>query len=219
MFGGRIDTSTITVEWALAELLKHRQILEKLQDELSSVIGSTRLVEESDVGNLPYLRAIVKETMRLHPVLPLLVPHTAKQQCQVDGYDIPSSTMAYVNVWAIGRDPTAWEKPLEFYPDRFLYSNIDLRGQHFELLPFGSGRRACPGLALGISNVHLILGNLVHAFDWEAVEEIDLTEKFGIVCKLANPLVAKAELRVPRKLIEADLLQMITDMVARLRQR
>ncbi|KAH7388090.1 hypothetical protein KP509_16G056900 [Ceratopteris richardii] len=204
MFAGGIDTSAITVEWALAELLKHPHTLKKLQDELSSEVGSTRLVQESDVGNLPYLRAIVKETMKLHPVLPLLVPHTAKQQCQVNGYDIPSSTIAFVNVWAIGREPTVWENPLEFYPDRFLYSNIDLQGQHFELLPFGSGRRACPGLALGISNVYLMLANLVHVFDWAAVEELDLTEKFGIVCKLANPLVAKAVMRVHRKVIETE---------------
>ncbi|KAH6558268.1 hypothetical protein KP509_1Z071300 [Ceratopteris richardii] len=202
MFAAGIDTSTVTVEWALAELLKHPHILKKLQDELDAVVGSNRLVQDSDIRELPYLRAVVKETMRLHPVLPLLVPHTAKEQCELSGYDIPSGTQAYVNVWAIGRDPTIWEKPLEFLPERFLNSNIDVRGQHFELLPFGSGRRSCPGLVLGINNVHLILASLVQAFDWMPIGELDMTEKFGIVVTLANALVAKAEPRVPRHLVE-----------------
>ncbi|KAH7437715.1 hypothetical protein KP509_05G085500 [Ceratopteris richardii] len=171
LFGAGIDTSTVTIEWALAELLGHPHILKKLQDELSSVVGSTRLVQESDIENLPYLRAVVKETMRLHPALPLLLPHAARQQCQVNEYDIPSGTQVYVNVWAIGRDPNAWENPLMFYPERFLDSKMDVRGHHFELLPFRSGRRACPGLALGISNVHLMLANLVHVFEWATLTD------------------------------------------------
>ncbi|KAH7388101.1 hypothetical protein KP509_16G057600 [Ceratopteris richardii] len=142
--------------------------------------------------------------MRLHPAAPLLLPHAATQQCQVNGYDIPSGTQVYVNAWAIGRDPNVWENPLKFYPERFLDSKADVRGHHFELLPFGSGRRACPGLALGINNVHLMLANLVHAFEWAMLTELDMKEKFGIVCALANPLVAKAELRLPRQVIEAE---------------
>ncbi|KAH7437710.1 hypothetical protein KP509_05G085200 [Ceratopteris richardii] len=205
LFGAGIDTSTATIEWALAELLGHPHILKKLQDELSSVVGSTRLVQESDVENLPYLRAVVKETMRLHPAVPLLLPHAARQQCQVNEYDIPSGTPVYVNVWAIGRDPNAWENPLKFHPERFLDSKMDVRGHHFELLPFGSGRRGCPGLALGISNVHLMLANLVHVFEWATLTELDMTEKFGVVYALANPLVAKAELKVPKQVIETEI--------------
>ncbi|KAH7388097.1 hypothetical protein KP509_16G057400 [Ceratopteris richardii] len=203
LFGAGIDTSTVTIEWALAELLRHPHILKKMQVELSLVVGSTRLVQESDVENLPYLRAVVKETMRLHPAVPLLLPHASTQQCQVNGYDIPSGTQVYVNVWAIGRDPNVWENPLKFHPKRFLDSKTDVRGHHFELLPFGSGRRACPGLALGINNVHLMMANLVHVFEWTTLTELDMTEKFGIVCALANLLVAKAKLRVLRQVIEA----------------
>ncbi|KAH7387811.1 hypothetical protein KP509_16G042100 [Ceratopteris richardii] len=203
IFVGGIDISTLTIEWALAELLKHPNTLKKVQEELSSVVGSTRLVFDSDVENLPYLRAVVKEAMRLHPVTPLLLPHAAREQCRVYGYDIPSGTLVYINTWAIGRDPTVWENPLEFYPERFLESNVNFRGQHFELLPFGSGRRGCPGLALGISNVYLMLANLLHVFDWVTLGEIDLKEKFSVICTLADPLVAKVKLRVPRYLIEA----------------
>ncbi|KAH7285731.1 hypothetical protein KP509_33G043100 [Ceratopteris richardii] len=202
MFAAGIDTSTVTVEWALAELLVHPHILQKAQDELEAVVGSTRLIRESDIPDLPYLTTIVKETMRLHPVLPLLVPHTTMQDCQVSGYDIPRTTQAYVNVWAIGRDPSVWDDPLLFLPERFLASDVDVRGQHFELLPFGSGRRACPGLALGLSNVHLMLANLLNAFSWEKLGEVDLSEKFGIVMTLANPLVVKATLKVPTHVID-----------------
>ncbi|KAH7387815.1 hypothetical protein KP509_16G042500 [Ceratopteris richardii] len=204
IFAGGIDTSAATIEWALAELLKHPKTLKKVQDELSLVVGSTRLVFESDVENLPYLRAVVKEAMRVHPVAPLLLPHAAREQCQVYGYGVPSGTLVYINVWAIGRDPTVWGNPLEFYPERFLQSNINFRGQHFELLPFGSGRRVCPGLALGISNVYLMLANLLHVFDWVTLGEMDLKEKFSSICKLADPLVAKVKLRVPRYLIEEN---------------
>ncbi|KAH7387616.1 hypothetical protein KP509_16G032700 [Ceratopteris richardii] len=202
MFVGGIDTSTLAIEWALAELLKHPHILRTVQDELSLVVGFTRLVQDSDIGSLPYLRAVVKETMRLHPVVPMLVPHAANQQCQVNGYDIPSGTVTFVNVWAIGRDASVWEMPLKFYPERFLDSKIDLRGQHFELLPFGSGRRICPGLSLGIDSVHLLLANLLHVFDWSAIGEIDMTEKYGMMCSLAKPLVAAVEMRIPRQLLE-----------------
>lgn len=203
MFGAGIDTSTVSMEWALAELLTHPFTMKKVQDELEEVVGPSRLVEESDIGHLPYLRAVVKETMRLHPVLPLLVPHMASQHCQISEYDIPSNTQAYVNVWAINRDPIVWDRPLEFCPERFLGSNMDVRGQHFELLPFGSGRRACPGMNLGLNSVHLMLASLLHAFDWTVSGAVDMSEKFGIVMTLANPLVANASPRVPRHLIPA----------------
>ncbi|KAH7387818.1 hypothetical protein KP509_16G042800 [Ceratopteris richardii] len=203
IFIGGIDTSAVTVEWELAELLKHLNTLKKVQEELTLVVGSTRLVFESDVENLPYLRAVVKEAMRLHPVAPLLVPHAAREQCQVYGYDIPSGTLVYINIWAIGREPTVWENPLDFYPESFLESNVNFRGQHFKLLPFGSGRRVGPGLPLGISNVYLMLANLLHVFDWVTLGEINLKENSSIICALADPLVAKVKLRVPRYLIEA----------------
>ncbi|KAH7352848.1 hypothetical protein KP509_19G066700 [Ceratopteris richardii] len=135
MFDAGIDSSTLTVEWAIAELLVHPRILQKAQQKLEEVVGAIRLVQESDIVRLPYLRAIIKETMRLHPIAPLFMPHTV--------------------------DSKVWKDPLRFYPERFLDSNMEVRGQDFELLPFGSARRACPGLAFGLNNVHLMLSNLL----------------------------------------------------------
>ncbi|MCO5608365.1 hypothetical protein L7F22_062574 [Adiantum nelumboides] len=202
MFAGGIDTSTISIEWALTELLTHPFIMKRMQQELESVVGGSRLVCESDVQQMPYLRAVVKETMRLHPVAPLLVPHMTSQQCQLFDFDIPKNTHVYVNTWAIGRDPTIWDKPLEFRPERFLDSNIDVSGQHFELLPFGSGRRSCPGLPLGLSNVHIMLASLIQVFDWSIDYLPIFSEKFGLVVALENPLVAKASLKMSKHLLK-----------------
>ncbi|KAI5067261.1 hypothetical protein GOP47_0017789 [Adiantum capillus-veneris] len=142
--------------------------------------------------------------MRLHPVGPLLAPHMASQQCKIAGFDIPANTHAFVNVWAIGRDPTIWGKPLEFCPERFLDSNIDVHGQHFELLPFGSGRRSCPGMALGLGNVHLMLANLLHVFDWTIGNSPSFSIELGIIVALANPRIVKASLKVSKHLLEAQ---------------
>ncbi|PON58144.1 Cytochrome P450, E-class, group I [Parasponia andersonii] len=150
VFVAGTNTSSITLEWALAELINHPKIMKKAMKEIDSVVGKARLVQESDVVNLPYIQAIVKETLRLHPPGPILV-REASQSCTVSGYDISEKTRLLINVWAISRDPNHWESPLEFKPERF-YSEegsenvkqVDVRGQHFQLLPFGSGRRcAC----------------------------------------------------------------------------
>ncbi|MCO5612583.1 hypothetical protein L7F22_066851 [Adiantum nelumboides] len=206
MYGAGIDTSTISIEWALCELLRHPLIMKRVQEELKAIVGTSRLVHESDIRQMPYFRAIVKETMRLHPVIPLLAHHTASQSCQVSGFDIPPNSHVYINVWAIGRDPNVWDKPLEFCPERFLDSNIDVHGQHFELLPFGSGRRSCPAMTLGLSNVHIMLANLIHVFDWTVEDKLSLSEKFGLVLTIADPITAKASLRVPKHLLEAPLI-------------
>ncbi|KAH7352854.1 hypothetical protein KP509_19G067300 [Ceratopteris richardii] len=170
MFDAGIDSSTLTVEWAIAELLAHPRILQKAQQELEEVVGAIRLVEESDIVRLPYLRAIIKETMRLHPIAPPFMPHTVSESCRICGYNIPRSTVACINVWAMGRDSKVWKDPLRFYPERFLDSNMEVRGQDFELLPFGSARQACPGLAFGLNNVHLMLSILLNAFEWRILE-------------------------------------------------
>ncbi|MCO5562005.1 hypothetical protein L7F22_015631 [Adiantum nelumboides] len=201
MFSGGTDTSSLTIEWALAELLANPEKLKRAQEELVSVVGKARPISELDIPQLPYLQAIMKETLRLHPVGPLLIPHFTNEACKIFNYDIPSNTLAFVNVWAIGRDPNTWKDPLKFYPERFLGSNIDPRGQHFELLPFGSGRRICPGLALGLISTNVVLGSLIHCFDWELVEELDFSEKFNLVLGLANPLVAKPTPRLPDHVI------------------
>ena len=156
MFAGGTDTSSIVVEWALAELIRHDDITKTLQDELDRVIGKDRLLSEEDIPNLPYLQATVKEIMRLHPVLPLLIPHESIQPCEVAGFYVPEKTTLVVNTWSLSMDENSWEKPHEFRPQRFMDSTVDHKGHHFQFLPFGAGRRACPAMNLGLLNVYLM---------------------------------------------------------------
>ncbi|KAI5067471.1 hypothetical protein GOP47_0017999 [Adiantum capillus-veneris] len=195
MFMGGTDTTAITIEWALAELLANPPTLKALQNELDMVVGTTRLVEEEDLTNLPYLQAVVKETMRLHPVGPFLVPHQSSQACEVGEYKIPADTRVLVNVWAIGRDPNVWDNPSRFDPNRFMekgsYSHVNVYGRHFELIPFGSGKRKCPALSLGLLSVHFFVASLVQAFDWKLPSTspiVDFEEKYGLAVTLASPL-------------------------------
>lgn len=206
MFAAGTDTASTTVEWVFAELFRNPAIVQHLQTELDSQVGKERFVEESDIANLPYLRAVVKETMRLHPPETVL-PRKLSTAIRIANYDLGEGTTAFINVYAIGRDPIAWQSPLEFKPERFLGSDIDVRGQHFELLPFGAGRRGCPGMMLGMTNVHLMLATLVQGFDWtippspnyrsKSLEQIDLSEKFGLTVVMANPLLAMPTPRLP----------------------
>ncbi|XP_027772598.1 cytochrome P450 CYP736A12-like [Solanum pennellii] len=129
---------------------------------------------------------VIKESSRLHPVAPLLIPHESIEDCEVDGFHIPKGSRILINVWTIGRDPDIWVEPEKFKPEKFQENNIDLRGRHFELLPFGSGRRSCPGLHLGLTAVHLVLAQLIRCFDWElpngmTPKDIDMTKKFCLV--------------------------------------
>ncbi|BBN02786.1 hypothetical protein Mp_2g18100 [Marchantia polymorpha subsp. ruderalis] len=157
------ETSSDTIVWGISQLLRHPNILERLQSELDDVIGTERLVEEADLNNLEYLQAVVKETLRLHPVVALGVPHYSTEATKVAGYDIPANTRVMLNLYAIGRDPKVWENPLKFDPSRFLNSPVDVRGHHYEILPFGAGRRKCPGMNLGLVSVAYNLAQLVHA--------------------------------------------------------
>ncbi|XP_021802992.1 cytochrome P450 CYP736A12-like [Prunus avium] len=175
--------------------MRHPKAMKKVQKELEDVVGLGRMVEESDLGKLDYLSMVVKETMRLHPVAPLLVPHAATEDCTVNGYHIPKKSRVIINAWAIGRDPSAWTDAEEFIPERFEGSDVDVRGNHFQLIPFGSGRRRCPGIQLGLIVVQLMLAQLVHCFDWELPnnmlpEELDMTEVFGITVARAKRLIA-----------------------------
>ncbi|KAJ7564822.1 hypothetical protein O6H91_02G035000 [Diphasiastrum complanatum] len=199
-------TTINTVHWAMSEILRHQDILDKARQELNDVIGTKRKVEESDIAKLTYLQAIVKETFRLHPPTPLLLPHESLQDCKIAGYDIPKRTRLLVNTWAVGRDPSVWERPLEFDPERFIRSShIDVRGQHFELLPFGSGRRSCPGISMGLTVVHSTLASLIHSFDWylpagQRAEEMDMKESPGMGLIRASPLLAIATPRLNSQL-------------------
>ena len=191
MVGGT-DTSSNTVEFAMAEIMNKPELMRKTQQELEAVVGKDNIVEESHIHKLPYLHAVMKETLRLHPALPLLVPHCPSETCTVGGYTIPKGSRIFVNVWAIQRDPSIWENPLNFDPERFLNSKWDYSGNDFYYFPFGSGRRICAGTAMAERMVIYSLATLIHSFDWNLPqgEKLDITEKFGIVLKKKIPLVA-----------------------------
>lgn len=196
IFKAGTDTSTIIVEWALAEILKNRDILESMQSEMDVIIGRERALQESDIPNLPYLQAVVKEALRLHPSTPLSLPHFSFESCEVNGYYIPANTRLITNIWAIGRDPDVWERPLEFDPMRFLpggkAAKIEPYGTDFELIPFGAGRRICIGKQVGMVFVQYLLGALVHGFDWRLPDGvvIDMEETPGLVIPKAVPIKA-----------------------------
>ncbi|XP_038985289.1 flavonoid 3',5'-hydroxylase 1-like [Phoenix dactylifera] len=201
MFIAGTDTSSIAVEWAIAELLKNHSILKRAHLELDEVIGRDRMLEESDIPKLPYLQAICEEVLRMHPTTPLSLPHLSNQACEVEGYYIPKGTRLLVNIWAIGRDPEIWENPLAFNPDRFLSgkrANVGLQGTDFELMPFGGGRRICAGKQLGILFVQYIVGTLLHSFDWIMPdgEELNMEEAPGLALQKAVPVNALAKPRL-----------------------
>uniref|UniRef100_J3N166 Cytochrome P450 n=1 Tax=Oryza brachyantha TaxID=4533 RepID=J3N166_ORYBR len=197
LFAAGSDTSSTTVEWAMAELMRNPLCMARACNELSQVIGLGRNIEESEIGQLPYLQAVVKETFRLHPPAPLLLPRKAESTTNIAGYTVPKGARVLVNVWAMGRDTHTWSAPEKFIPERFLEGKIDFRGVHFELIPFGAGRRICPGLPLANRMVHLILGSMLNQFKWSLSAEmerngIDMSEKFGLALVKAVPLCALA---------------------------
>ncbi|KAF7817626.1 cytochrome P450 83B1-like [Senna tora] len=179
------DTSAATIVWAMTSLIKNPGVMKKAQDEIRSVYGEKDFIREEDIQRLPYLKAIVKETLRLFPPSPLLVPRESMQKCNIEGYEIQPKTLVFVNAWAIGRDPETWEEAEQFNPDRFFKCEIDFKGQDFELIPFGAGRRMCPGMQMGVVTVELALVNLLHSFDWDLPDgihkhDIDTQIKPGI---------------------------------------
>nr|QDF44410.1 4-coumaroyl-3-(3,4-dihydroxyphenyl)lactate 3'-hydroxylase [Phacelia campanularia] len=207
MIAAGMDTATISTEWAMAELVRNPRVQKKAQEELDRVIGSDRIMTEADFPKLPYLQAIAKEALRLHPPTPLMLPHKASANVKLGGYDIPKGSVVHVNVWAIARDPAVWKNPNEFRPERFQEEDIDMKGTDYRLLPFGAGRRVCPGAQLAINLVTSMLGHLLHHFNWSPPpgmkpEEIDLTERPGTVTYMQNPLQAVAEPRLPAHLYQ-----------------
>ena len=180
----------------MAELLRNPGKMEKAQNEIRGVIGNDGIVQESYILRLPYLQAIVKETFRLHPPAPLLIPHKAEIDVEICGFTVPKNSQVIVNAWAIGRDPRTWSNPNEFMPERFMECEIDVKGRDFELIPFGTGRRMCPGMQLAHRMVHLILASLLHSHGWKLEdddvkpENMDMSEKFGLTLQKAQPLRA-----------------------------
>ncbi|KAI4343948.1 hypothetical protein L6164_011235 [Bauhinia variegata] len=205
MFTAGTDTSSSTTEWGIAELLRHPKMLARVREELDSVVGRDRVVTELDLPHLPYFQAVIKETFRLHPSTPLSLPRIAAESCEIFGYHIPKGATLLVNVWAIARDPKEWPDPLEFKPERFLpggeKAHVDIKGNDFEVIPFGAGRRICAGVNLGLRMVQLLTATMVHAFDFELENglnpgELNMDEAYGLTLQRAVPLSAHARPRL-----------------------
>ncbi|KDP34567.1 hypothetical protein JCGZ_11117 [Jatropha curcas] len=182
IFIAGVDTGAIVLVWAMAELVRNPRAMRKAQEEIRTLLGNKTKVSETDIDKLEYLKMVLKETMRLHPPGTLLIPRETMSQFSINGYEIHPKTRIQVNVWAIGRDPKTWKNPEEFFPERFIDNSIDFRGQNYELLPFGGGRRGCPGITMGLALVELALANLLFCFDWKVPNnmeaEINMEEIF-----------------------------------------
>ncbi|KAL0857204.1 hypothetical protein Bca101_062358 [Brassica carinata] len=190
-FIGGTDTSVQTTQWAMAEILNNHKVLDKLREEIDSAVGCSRLIQEMDLPNLPYLQAVVKEALRLHPPGPLLV-RKFQEGCEIKGFYIPEKTILVINAYAVMRDPDSWKDPDDFKPERFLSSKEDEKHQELKFLPFGGGRRACPGGNLSQIIVGTAIGVMVQCFDWkieggkvnmeEAVEGMSLSMVHPLKC-------------------------------------
>ncbi|KAK7400541.1 hypothetical protein VNO78_11750 [Psophocarpus tetragonolobus] len=197
MFVAGTDTTHTALEWTMSELLRHPNVMHKLQDEVRSVVGKRTHVHEDDLGQMNYLKAVIKESFRLHPPIPLIVPRNCMEDIKVKGHDIAAGTQVLVNAWAIARDPSSWDLPLEFKPERFLNSSIDFKGHDFVLIPFGAGRRGCPGVTFATIMIEVVIANLVHQFDWSLPggstgEDLDMSETNGLAVHRKSPLIAVA---------------------------
>ena len=202
MIAAGFDTAVTTIEWILSELLKHPDVMARVQRELNDVVGTDRMVEEFDLPKLTYLEMVIMESFRLHPPAPLLVPRESMEDVEINGYFIPRKTRVLINVWAIGRDSSVWsDNAEEFVPERFMDGEIGFRGNDFRFIPFGSGRRGCPGMQLGLAAVRLVVAQFVHCFTWELPNgmlacDLDMTEKFGLTVPRSKHLLAVPTFRL-----------------------
>ncbi|KAF9619589.1 hypothetical protein IFM89_007910 [Coptis chinensis] len=196
------ETSSGTMEWAMSLLLNNPEFLQKARDEIDQQVGMERLLEESDLPNLPYLQNIINETLRLYPTGPVVI-HESSEDCNVGGFHVPSGTILLMNFWAVHRDPNVWKEPMKFNPERF--QGVEGEKDGFKLIPFGFGRRRCPGEALAMRMVGLTLGSLIQCFEWERFgdELVDMSEGAGLNLPRAKPLVAMCRPRLTKKNIMA----------------
>ncbi|KAF5195189.1 Cytochrome p450 [Thalictrum thalictroides] len=195
MVAAGTDTSAGTMEWAMSLLVNNPQVIKKAQAEIDAHVEKGRLLNESDINNLPYLHCIINETLRMYPAGPLLVPHESSEDCVVGGFNIPRTTMLLINMWQIQNDPKLWDEPTKFKPERF--EGLEGTRDGFKFMPFGSGRRGCPGEGLAMRVVPLALGALIQCFDWERVgdELVDMSEGLGLTLPKAEPLEVKCKTR------------------------
>ncbi|KAJ0938633.1 putative cytochrome P450 [Helianthus annuus] len=197
VFTGGTDSTYATLEWELSELIRNPHAMKKLQEEVREVAKGKPKITEDDLDQMHYLKAVVKETFRMHMPLPLLVPRESTSDVKVMGYNISSGTQVIINAWAVGRDPSLWDNPDEFRPERFLDSSVDYRGFNFELTPFGAGRRKCPGIQFAMNVNELVIASLVHKFDFglpdgQKGEDLDMSETTGITIHKKLPLLVVA---------------------------
>ncbi|XP_057827808.2 cytochrome P450 750A1-like [Cryptomeria japonica] len=201
MFLAAIESSASTVEWAMSELLRNPHVMKKLQGEIDFIVKKDEKITSFHIVRMEYLHCVVKETSRLYPIGPLLIPHESTEDCLVEGphhdYFIPTKTRLIINAWAIGRDPKVWENPFEFRPERFMDKNFDIiRDPELSMIPFGAGRRSCPGASMAIANMEIALGYLVHYLNWKCEGELDMKESFGITIPKKVHLFAIPTLRL-----------------------
>ncbi|WJX37480.1 hypothetical protein P8452_25240 [Trifolium repens] len=194
IFGAGGETSANTIDWAMVEMVRNPRIMKKAQAEVREIFKMKGRVDESCINELNYLKLVVKETLRLHPPAPLLLPRECGQARDINGYHITIKTKVIVNAWAIATDPNYWTEPEKFYPERFIDNTVDYKGNNFEYIPFGAGRRICPGSIFGLRSVELTLATLLFHFDWKLPngiksEELDMTEEFGVTMRRKKDLL------------------------------
>nr|W0FKI0.1 RecName: Full=Drimenol monooxygenase; AltName: Full=Cytochrome P450 76AJ1; AltName: Full=Drimenol oxidase 1; Short=PhDOX1 [Persicaria hydropiper]AHF22835.1 drimenol oxidase 1 [Persicaria hydropiper] len=192
LFVGGSESTSSTVEWAMALLFSNPEKMKKAKEELETVVGKGIAVKEEDTGRLPYLQAAIKETFRMHPPTPFLIPRKTDSDVDLCGFTVQKGSQVIVNAWAIGRDPSLWENADTFEPERFLGMEIDVKGRNFELIPFGAGRRICPGLPIAMRMLTLMVANLINCFEWRleggaAPETLDMSDKIGFTLQRAHP--------------------------------
>ncbi|XP_006854384.2 cytochrome P450 71A1 [Amborella trichopoda] len=197
MFSGGTETSATTLEWLMSELIRNPIVMRTVQEELQRVVGGKGkvFVEEEDLHELQYLQSTIKETLRLYPPAPLLVPRELREKTTINGHDIPANTRVYINAWAIGRQHDSWERVDEFFPERFMNNDIDFKGHDFEFIPFGAGRRGCPGYHFALQIVELAAANLLHCFNWKlpsGCQGLDMAESSGLTMHRKSPLMLVA---------------------------
>lgn len=193
LLGAGIDTSFTLMEWTMSELMRNPKVMEKAQAEVRQAFKGKEKILLSDIQNLSYLKMVIKECLRMHPPGPLLGPRRSREQCKISGYDIPANTVAIINGWAIGRDPEYWHNPETFEPERFNNVSTTYTGTHYEYIPFGAGRRMCPGINFGMASIEFSLANFLYHFNWKlpggiSPDKLDMTEKWGAAAGRKNNL-------------------------------